>query len=783
MFVNAVWLKTSSTGSSEDLAACIYDENGSDAPGTLIAESNLKSDVFSTLGWYRYTFGNYVAADGFASTGTLDISKHPALQANTKYVLRVSGDANATAGCTDAATSEAFQWAISATDVYAGGRSEASSSQDYQFFFESAPITSTLVLGGNAVIKSSYGQNITIDAVGGDVFIGDGTGKLDAGTVDPLYFINGTSYATYMAGMVGIKEETTGTVKLQPTSNPTIFAYTIDFNNLEVGSNLWLFKSIIDMGPEMERLTVLTSSQDGSIVSYRKEPETNKLILYGHRPTEVSYRLTADRFDYEQWSNIAKESQQGRGFVIETSDDGTGSTSDEDIADLLSHSGSVRTLQMIATDSQITPGDMIVTKPTYLAAGKTESAYQQTIFGVATSSPDENYSFSVSLAGELKVKVSGENGEIKAGDPVTSSSIPGVGMKATKVGKVLGTALEDLACSNALCQGQIFVSVEPDFYYGINLATNGSFYMQETTTETAQQPDPQSLSLDLLNTDGTLKEDFKDQILTAEQVQALVKSEVEKQLAQAQASLQNQTTTDLQSDPLSASNTNIDSPVPQESTDSAEATDSAQLAQDTQDALNELETLLSTTDLSVNTLKVSGNTQLAQTQVAGTFSQDGTLIIDFGRQINVLGTALYLQNDALAGDPTSQIALDIASGKITIDKNGNLKSEGTLTAEKIETKEIAIDISENNKQTVGSASITAGTDSIQVLTTAVKPETKILITATGPTGGKALYVMEKRDFEGFTVAVDGGTATSDITFDWLIISTTQISSTGNSTAN
>ena len=46
----------------------------------------------------------------------------------------------------------------------------------------------------------------------GTVTVGNGTGKIDVGTVDPPYTINGEKYATYMSGMIGVKEEVTGTL-------------------------------------------------------------------------------------------------------------------------------------------------------------------------------------------------------------------------------------------------------------------------------------------------------------------------------------------------------------------------------------------------------------------------------------------------------------------------------------------------------------------------------------------------------------------------------------------
>ena len=48
----------------------------------------------------------------------------------------------------------------------------------------------------------------------------------------------------------------------------------------------------------------------------------------------------------------------------------------------------------------------------------------------------------VSLSGRVPTKVSTENGSISPGDPITASSLPGIGMKAVKDGAVVGRALE-----------------------------------------------------------------------------------------------------------------------------------------------------------------------------------------------------------------------------------------------------------------------------------------------------------------------------------------------------
>jgi hypothetical protein len=61
--------------------------------------------------------------------------------------------------------------------------------------------------------------------------------------------------------------------------------------------------------------------------------------------------------------------------------------------------------------------------------------------------------------GLAEVLVSNINGSIKKGDPITSSSIPGIGMKATISGVIIGYALEDLNQS----EGLIKLRVSPTY--------------------------------------------------------------------------------------------------------------------------------------------------------------------------------------------------------------------------------------------------------------------------------------------------------------------------------
>jgi hypothetical protein len=103
----------------------------------------------------------------------------------------------------------------------------------------------------------------------------------------------------------------------------------------------------------------------------------------------------------------------------------------------------------------VEPGDVLVidTSASSFTVKKSDKTYQQTAVGVESTEPtlisnpdalgEAKYISKLALAGRVPVKVSLENGEITAGDYLTTSSTPGVAMKATKNGQIIGKALEN----------------------------------------------------------------------------------------------------------------------------------------------------------------------------------------------------------------------------------------------------------------------------------------------------------------------------------------------------
>ena len=106
--------------------------------------------------------------------------------------------------------------------------------------------------------------------------------------------------------------------------------------------------------------------------------------------------------------------------------------------------------------------------------------YDGGIYGVVSKTPAigleniPNTGLSwVIYSGPTSLIVSTSNGEIKKNDFITSSKTPGVGMKATQNGFVIGIALEDYSRNE---NGKILVNVSPHFNTVTNTAISRNIF-------------------------------------------------------------------------------------------------------------------------------------------------------------------------------------------------------------------------------------------------------------------------------------------------------------------
>ncbi len=126
--------------------------------------------------------------------------------------------------------------------------------------------------------------------------------------------------------------------------------------------------------------------------------------------------------------------------------------------------------------SQYAQGDILTIAPVEDSFKKPETAYDKKLAGVVSTTggvllgsegveknekgePQDHVQ--LALAGRVPVKVTGENGPIAIGDAITSSSIPGVGMKAIKSGRVVGFALQSF---NGEGVGYVKILINPHYW-------------------------------------------------------------------------------------------------------------------------------------------------------------------------------------------------------------------------------------------------------------------------------------------------------------------------------
>jgi len=105
--------------------------------------------------------------------------------------------------------------------------------------------------------------------------------------------------------------------------------------------------------------------------------------------------------------------------------------------------------QYIAAEEGIGIGHIvqIATESSSLAVKRTTTAYQQNIMGVVNEATKS--AVMVATTGEAIVAVSLDNGPITKGDYITTSNDPGIAMKGTTAGMMIGVALEDFDGVNA----------------------------------------------------------------------------------------------------------------------------------------------------------------------------------------------------------------------------------------------------------------------------------------------------------------------------------------------
>ena len=168
---------------------------------------------------------------------------------------------------------------------------------------------------GAYVLKSGDTMSGNLNMGGNNI---SGVNKLYVTTIDPVYQIGGVKYATYVSNTIGQKEEVYGKIKLELGIRN--YEYTIDFNKVSVGSDLWLFWQTIAEGKNMKDIQVLLTPQFNGRAWYELKPAQKQIVVFGEpsnleisksRNLEISYHLVAPRHDASEWLNQIETNEKG----------------------------------------------------------------------------------------------------------------------------------------------------------------------------------------------------------------------------------------------------------------------------------------------------------------------------------------------------------------------------------------------------------------------------------------------------------------------------------------
>jgi len=118
------------------------------------------------------------------------------------------------------------------------------------------------------------------------------------------------------------------------------------------------------------------------------------------------------------------------------------------------------------SEEVLQPGDLVTADRTGINKVKRASSADQPLLGIVSTKPGfvtggyKPGTYPIALAGRVPTRVSTANGSIQVGDYLMSSNIPGLAVKATRNGNVVGMALESYDLSD---DGLISVFVKPSY--------------------------------------------------------------------------------------------------------------------------------------------------------------------------------------------------------------------------------------------------------------------------------------------------------------------------------
>ncbi len=334
-----------------------------------------------------------------ATPDTSAVRAHNASTTGTAYGLR--GESDSTAGT----AVSGFATATTGTAVGVSGQTQAAAGRG---LYGEASATNGTGMGVNGLARGNWGIGVQGEAVGA-------TGSSGSTTYGVYGKTNGDNYS---AGVYGIN------------TLATSFGTTYGVYGKSAGSG---GVGILGYATSLSGVTVGVFGRSDSPSGHGgmfTNAAANGIVISGYNATKRVFRLDTS----------------GNIFIT-----GTVTTGGADFAE---------TLRAAGNPADFSPGDVLVIDELHdRQVRKASSPYSSSVIGVYSTQPGvlgTPHAMDAPHAGELPVamigivpcKVSAENGPIRRGDLLTTSSTPGFAMKATDpaqmIGAIVGKALQAL---------------------------------------------------------------------------------------------------------------------------------------------------------------------------------------------------------------------------------------------------------------------------------------------------------------------------------------------------
>jgi excisionase family DNA binding protein len=249
-----------------------------------------------------------------------------------------------------------------------------------------------------------------------------------------------------------------------------------DGPSLSLGAGTWLV---------IGQITVLRSTTTATTYSARISDGTNHYASSGDYRASVANNITtltmATTITLLNTTTIYVQATANQTATIKAAlvTNGVGNNATQ-ITAIKIQSGADLAELYYSQDESIVPGDVVsIDSTTNAGVKKTSNAYDPQTLGIVSTRPGlllgdggitnfEGQPVFVALSGRVPVNVSTENGPINPGDLLTSSSIPGVAMKATKAGRTIGMAMGSFTGEGV---GTVTAFVNSIYSHGARLAS------------------------------------------------------------------------------------------------------------------------------------------------------------------------------------------------------------------------------------------------------------------------------------------------------------------------